>query len=301
MDAVIIWTDTEGKEYRREKIACLRDKLTEDIGMRETRTRDDFILTLAAAARNMTDLGRIYVISAFPPAWVNGFMEDCFPEKVDRLRLVGFRELFSGFEGFLPSFSSIAAATLLYRYHKMDDRFVLFRPGCIPMLPFSSSILTRDGIPVYHGSIRRSDALSGRKERIFLPGPMPAVYSRKDMGTCLADNPGLLSTNLRHRFDSPISRNNPGGQIDLDILIANRDGALTETVEPGRRMRRCRHQVNGTMIQRLYPCDDSSFSRAIKKCGNASFLDLAPLSSFPESQRHAATDFLCHKLQIRLP
>lgn len=301
MDAVIIWTDTEGKEYRRERIACLRDKLTEDIGMRETRTRDDFILTLAAAARNMTDLGRIYVISAFPPAWVNGFMEDCFPERADRLTLVGFRELFSGFEGFLPSFSSIAAATLLYRYHKMDDRFVFFRPGCIPMLPFSSSILTRDGIPVYHGSIRRSDALSGRKERIFLPVPMPAVYSRKAMGTCLADNPGLLSTNLRHRFDSPISRNNPGGQIDLDILIANRDGALTETVEPGRRMRRCRHQVNGTMIQRLYPGSSDQLAELLMQARSTPFLEFAPLESFPPGQRQAIMDFLCMHLKIRLP
>lgn len=295
MDAVIVWTDTEEKKYRRMRIEYLRSNPGVPEAEQDSRNREEFFLTIGGIIRNLPHLRKLFVISVVPVEGIAGFMEENFPKSGVEIVNIGFEELLEGMEGFLPCFSTISAVTMLYRLNNLDERFLLFNVGCIPLREIDMTAFEREDRSIFYGKKRRSHALSGKdSEKILIPGRMPVLIGRKTIEDCLTANPGILMGNLRHRFDSPRSQIYPEGQTDLVILIANSPEALT--VEDGDWRR-----DHGTMIQRLSPCDDRTFLRTIRKCSDAAFMDLAPLNSFPESQRWATTDFLCHKLQIRLP
>jgi hypothetical protein len=49
-----------------------------------------------------------------------------FPERVGALRIVDHREIFAGFEQYLPSFNSISIGHMIWRIRGLSDRFVYF-------------------------------------------------------------------------------------------------------------------------------------------------------------------------------
>lgn len=296
MDAVIVWTDVEVKEYRRSRLRYLKDNPGTQGYQELERSRAEFLISLGAAIRNISDLRRVFVLSAIKTEIPDNFLEENFPGKDIELRSMTFDQLFcDGMEGFLPCFSAIAAMTLLYRANALEDSFLLLNIGCIPIQKTDIQRFISNGKPAVYGEWKRSDAISGkRKQRIFIPGPLPILMRRKTMEECLTSHPGLMTANLRHHLDSPRSKQNPDGQTDIRLLIAN----SLETEKVGISRRRRNH---GTMILGLDPCDDRSFFEAIGNARDAEFIEIAPLKDFSPAQRLAIIDFLCHLLQIRLP
>ncbi len=296
MDAVLVWTDVEAKEYRRSRLSYFKDNPEENDDCRQNRDRTEFLLCLGAILRNCPGLRRISVISAIKSEMPEEFLEMNFPGRETDIRTMEFAELFAdGMEGFLPCFSPVAAVTQLYKAKSIEDSFYLFNVGCVPVREMDPMKFSKDDNPVCYGKWERSDAISGtKKERIFIPGTLPMLMSRRTMEECLTSHPGLLKANLRHHLDSPRSRFNPHGQTDIRLLIANSRETVKAKAGRGRRN-------HGTMVLRLDPCDDRSFFEAIEKADRAEFIDTAPLKDFDPAQRHAIIDFLCHLLQIRLP
>lgn len=296
MDAVLVWTDVEAKEYRRSRLRYFKDNPGESDDWRQDRGKSEFLLCLGAILRNCPRIRRVSVLSAIKIGLPEEFLDMNFPDRETEVRMMGFDELFAdGMEGFLPCLSPIAAVTQLYKARSIDDSFYLFNVGCVPVREMDILKFWKDGESVCYGKWERSDSISGRrKERIFIPGMVPMLMSRRTMEECLTSHPGLLTSNLRHHLDSPRSRFNPHGQTDIRLLMANRRDSVRVDTGRGRR-------DHGTMVLRLDPCDDRTFFETIEKADGAEFIETAPLKDFDLGQRRAIVDFLCHLLQIRLP
>ena len=287
MDAVIVWVDTAGKEYRRERITDIRTSHDDCLAAGTGTGRQDLCLTLGAILRFFSDLDRLFLITPTPAAWSTAFMEANFPDRASDLRTVSFREVFHDMEGYLPSFSSTSAITLLYRAEFLDSSFTLFTPGCIPLAPFDSSNLMKDGSPLYCCSKARVPS-GGRIRKLMIPCPTPMVLTKKLLESYLTEHPGLLAETLRHRFDSM------DPHADIRTLLANAPGS-------GSRYHVHEEKVHGTGILRLSPDIGADLEDTIGTAGRFRFLELAPLASFQDEKQRAIIDFLCHLLQIRFP
>ncbi len=298
MDAVIVWTDTEGKEYRRNLMKYISLRKNMQGHNSSARSRSEFLFTLASILRNVPEVDKIIVVSAYVPEQVDGFISRNFKDNQTELIFVSFQELFRGFEGFLPSFSDTAATTLLYRLPCLGSSFILFKLGCIPFERMDPDSLVEDGKTVYYGRMEKVPRLKKTvfgKSRRFRLSNYPVMINKKDIEECLSSHSGLLADNLRQKFDWTDNwnavENHGEGQQDIVALLACRPGAIIKLEND---------KQHGPISVRLSPCDDISFSRAMETAGNARFLDFEPFSSFSGGQRDAIRDYLCMKLRINI-
>ncbi len=298
MDAVIVWSDTEGKEYRSGILGYLNEKHGNRNGCGRGRGPDELIFCVAALIRNAGFIERIIVVTENGLPFGKDFIRMNFPEWNGDVAAVTHSELFEGFEGFLPCFSAIAVRTLLYRTKGLSESFMLVNTGCIPIRKMRREDCCGNGsCPRVCGSWEKSSRLDrcrldelyiGQEEicpedrnfsggRIFIPSAHPAIQSRKMLLECLEERKGLLSRNLEQRFNNPL-------QTDIPMIAANSGSVLRCGIPPG------------TIT--LAPCSDADLGKALKDLRSATYLRTSPLSSFRQGQRLALKDSLRALLRI---
>lgn len=99
----------------------------------------------------------------------------------ERVRLVDHREIFAGFERFLPTFNSRAIISLLWRIPGLAERFVYFNDDFMLLRPVAEGDFFRDGRTVLRGRWRlqsrySASQLAARLRARVRPGEVPAGH-----------------------------------------------------------------------------------------------------------------------------
>lgn len=310
MDAVIVWSDTVGKEYRSKKLEYFNDLPRDERILCSGRGKEELFFCIASIVRNADFVDRIILVTEEDRGHGADFIRKNFPMWKGVLRVVPHIELFCGLEGFLPCFSPIAVRTLLYRVGGLSEVFLLVNPGCIPLKRMEfGTVGGREPEPVIFGTWARAGRLmrkgtrsffigqeelyqgrrcfpenaagrapGGRSGRFrFLPSPHPALLTRKILTNCLENSAGLMKENLRRRFNSPEQR-------DITAEAAN-SGRME-----------CRDDLPVTSF--VIPADNREFGRTLRGIGDSAFLCGPPLSHFREEQSAAVKDCLRALLRI---
>ena len=262
IDAVVTWVDGADPAHQRK----LSTYLAQTGGARggsahTTRFNDagELDYCLASLLRFAPWLRRIHVITDMQvPRQLPRLAGTPY---ADRVRLVDHREIFSGFEEFLPTFNSESISSVLWRVPGLAEQFLYINDDMMLLRPVREADFFRDGKMVVRGkwlpqsehdwkrrvagwwkrvtgtvSTRHSNLatqqagarLAGFDRRYYRLYHNPYPMRRSLMKDYFEKNPQQLVGNISHRLRSPTQFNSESLSIHLGIAqdVAILDNAL---------------------------------------------------------------------------
>ena len=257
VDAVITWVDG-GDPAHRDKLAAHLQSIggAPPPAARAARFHDagEIDWCVASILRHAPWIDRIFVVTdaQVPPllARIVG------TPLAERIRVVDHRELFAGFERFLPTFNSRAIISLLWRVPGLAEQFVYFNDDFSLLRPVRETDFFRDGKVVVRGqwqaqSHRRlgrrivlalkrlrgaqpdragnhdaqelSARLAGFADRYYRMFHNPYPMRRSTLESFFAEHPELLESNVSHRLRSST-------QFKAEVLAAHLEIARGDAV-----------------------------------------------------------------------
>jgi hypothetical protein len=240
IDAVITWVDGNDQGHLEKMKTFLgassRSKVpgahaTRFASVNEIRYCIFSILRFAPFVRN------IFIVTDDQDPGLNEDIRTYFPERAGSVTLVSHREIFSGYEQYLPTFSSRAIETMIWRIRGLSDNFIYFnddtfliremrpeewfidnRPvlrgkwNAAPVMRLiwnsvrkavNKTILDNPGFqprPSYHLGQWLAAHLLGYRFRYFYFHHTPHPMSRVTAERYFAENPALMERNISFRF-----------------------------------------------------------------------------------------------------
>lgn len=156
VDAVIAWVDGADPAHRaRLEAALAAHGIARPASAHPTRFNDagELEYCLASIVRHAPWFRRIHVVTdAQTPAVLERFAGSAW---ASRIRLVDHREIFAGYERYLPTFNSRAICSMLWRIDGLAERYVYFNDDMVLLHPVQPRDFFRDGKVVQRGAWRR--------------------------------------------------------------------------------------------------------------------------------------------------
>ncbi len=103
------------------------------------------ILKFASYVRN------IFIVTDKQDPHIVDDVKNFFPERINSIRIVDHKEIFRGYEEFLPTFNSISIASMLWRIEGLSDNFVYFNDDVILIRKVNREDWVFKGRPVLRG------------------------------------------------------------------------------------------------------------------------------------------------------
>ncbi len=264
IDAVILWVDGSDPKLaeKRDHYLALEKKTNSHPGALPLRFASSneirycvlSILTFAPFVRN------IFIVTDEQDPYLYEDIRIRFPEKAGCLKIIDHKEIFRGYEQYLPTFNSSSIQTLIWRIEGLSEKFIYFNDdviliretreedwfiGDMPVLrgkwllpPFRKMagnklkvLINRhlrnkgDYLPKISFYIMqwKSAALLGIKGRYFFHDHTPHPMRRKTLENFFAENVELLEKTISYRFRDSQQLIAPGVAYHLEILSGNRN------------------------------------------------------------------------------
>ena len=130
IDAVITWVDGNDpvhKAKRKSYISCAEEDKSDDIGG-ETRfmSSGEIVCCVGSILRYAPFVRRIFIVTDSQRPRLKNFIASNFPSPQTTVEIVDHREIFRGYEDFLPTFNSLSIETMLYRIPGLSEHYVYF-------------------------------------------------------------------------------------------------------------------------------------------------------------------------------
>ncbi len=156
IDAVIAWVDGSDPAHRAKlEQALAAHGMTRPRVAHATRFHDagEIEFCVASILRHAPWIRRIHVVTdaQAPPL----FQRIAGTPLQDRIRLVDHRQIFAGFERYLPTFNSRAICSMLWRIPGLAPRYIYFNDDMSLLHPVQPSDFFRDDKVVTRGHWKR--------------------------------------------------------------------------------------------------------------------------------------------------
>ena len=130
IDAIITWVDGNDpvhKAKRRSYISCAEEDKSDDIGG-ETRfmSSGEIVCCVGSILRYAPFVRKIFIVTDSQRPRLENFIAPNFPLSQTTVEIVDHREIFRGYEDFLPTFNSLSIETMLYRIPGLSEHYVYF-------------------------------------------------------------------------------------------------------------------------------------------------------------------------------
>jgi hypothetical protein len=164
VDAVIAWVDGNDPVLAAKRNSYLNGKTpgitsgahsTRFASVNEIRYCVLSILRFAPFIRN------IFIVTDNQDPGLDEDLQTFFPEKRGSVKIVDHREIFEGFEKYLPTFNSISIASMIWRIRGLAQNFIYFNDDSFLVRPVSREDFFIGGKPVIRGR--------------WVPAPVPRV------------------------------------------------------------------------------------------------------------------------------
>ena len=257
VDAVITWV--EGADpVQRDKLAAYLQSIggAPPPAARAARFHDagEIDWCLASILRHAPWIERIFVVTdAQVPSFASRIAGSPLAA---RIRIVDHREIFAGFERFLPTFNSRAIISALWRIPGLAEDFIYFNDDFSLLRPVREQDFFRDGKVVVRGEWRAqshrrigrrivqalkrlrgaqpdragnhdaqelSARLAGFEHRYYRMFHNPYPMRRSTLQAFFGEHPALLESNLGHRLRS-------SAQFKAEVLAAHLEIAGGEAI-----------------------------------------------------------------------
>lgn len=152
IDAVFTWVNGSDPIHLAKRLHYLEDAQipgTLDIAAKPTRFGDSGELrnSILLARKHATWLGTIHIVTdGQQPVWLN----ENTARALD-LKLVDHKEIFSGFEEYLPTFNSRTIEAMLSRIPGLSEHFIYLNDDFFVIKPVQPEEYFLDGVPLIRG------------------------------------------------------------------------------------------------------------------------------------------------------
>ena len=243
LDAVILWVDGSDPRLAEKRNIYLKEtgslshpgtKPTFFASVNEIRYCVLSILTFAPFVRN------IFIVTDGQDPDLYEDIKTYFPEKSGTVRIVDHKEIFRGYERYLPTFNSTSIETMIWRIKDLSDNFIYFNDDIFLIREHKPGEWFRNDRPVLRGKWRlapyrkildnyikiafnrylrnnpdyqpklsfylrqwNAASLLGMKTRYFFHCHTPHPLNRIRLENFYAKNNILLEKNISDRFRNP--------------------------------------------------------------------------------------------------
>ena len=233
IDAVITWVDGNDPAHkaRMAQYGKQSDFARDDVaGSTRYASIGEIAWCIASINRFAPFIRKIHVVTDGQDPQLGEFLDRNFPEGHIPVEIVDHKEIFRGYEAYLPVFNSRAIETMLWRIPELSERYIYFNDDFLltaPMTP--EDFFTEEGVICYadkyrtlvtdltrawktlrhrgqkqvtfKGALRNAVAVAGGGGSFFLHyGHSPRALLRSFYEEFFAKHPEALIRNIGHRF-----------------------------------------------------------------------------------------------------
>lgn len=233
LDLVITWVDGDDPLLKQKRAAYLEQKSIASGAISATRfaSNDEIYYNVASILKYVSFCRHIYIVTdEQKPKLINEFVSQGICS-ADKIRIVDHKEIFSGYEQFLPIFNSLSIETMLWNisglsnyFITLDDDFFFNQPADI------DDFLDQDNI-IIRGHWRKSAPLRAKlkyrqimnrafnttlqpkyivsqmlgaevykSNQFFEIHHYPHIIDKNVIKSYLLDHPDYLKEQIKHRF-----------------------------------------------------------------------------------------------------
>lgn len=232
IDVVITWVDGQDRQLteKRKQYVQSDELLHEDIaGTTRYTSIGEIQWCIASINRFAPWVRRIFVVTDDQDPNLTPFLEAHFPEGYIPVEIVDHRQIFKGYEQFLPTFNSLSIETMLWRipglsrhFLEMNDDFMLAAPvspedffvdedtpicfaskANMPLTRLTRLLKRRkDGTRrlTFKGKMIEAAKIAGYHWTFLKMDHTPRALLRDVFEECLGQHPELMERNIRYRF-----------------------------------------------------------------------------------------------------
>ncbi len=234
IDAVICWVDSNDPEHSK-KINSYRDSHFENsviptdlAGDTRFRSVGEIFVCVASILRFAPFFRKIFIVTDQQNPNVDSFVNKYFPDRSTQIQIVDHKEIFRGYENYLPVFNSNSIETMIYRIPDLSEKFVYFNDDVlllretgpkdffvgektcaysvnfsIPALKFIRALRPRKGGNKAFGfkdGMLNSALTLGLKRKLIGIGHTPHPMFRSVLEEYFEEHPEKLVSNIKFRF-----------------------------------------------------------------------------------------------------
>lgn len=235
IDIVITWVDGQDFDLaaRRKKYALSDELERDDVGgVTRYASIDEIKWCVASINRFAPWVNKIFIVTDNQDPNVIPFLNDNFPHGFIPMEIVDHKQIFEGYERFLPTFNSLSIETMLWRipglsrhFIEMNDDLMFGAPVCpedffaadgvpicfatkanIPLTRLTRLIKRhKDGRPrpTFKGNMVAAAMIAGNRWSYFMICHTVKPLVRDAFEECLGRHPELIERNIRNRFRHP--------------------------------------------------------------------------------------------------
>ena len=162
IDVVIAWVDGDDPKLAEKRSRYLPgSRITTSSGAHSTRfaSSNEIRYCVLSILRFAPFVRNIFIVTDEQDPGIDSDVRKYFPDRAKSLRIVDHREIFEGFEKYLPTFNSISIANMIWRIRGLSDNFVYFNDDTFLVRPVQPEDWFITGRPVMRGK--------------WVPAPLP--------------------------------------------------------------------------------------------------------------------------------
>ncbi len=240
IDAVIAWVDGDDPKLAQKRSNYVHGtNVPIGSGAHSTRfaSSNEIRYCVLSVLRFAPYIRNIFIVTDEQDPDIYNDVRKYFPEKLDSIRIVDHKEIFEGYESYLPTFNSISIANMIWRIKGLSENFVYFNDDTFLIRDMKPEEWFVDGRPVLRGrwvpattprafwnSVKilfnrhilgkkdfeprasfhlgqwNAAAMLGFKFRYFTNSHTPHSVNRKLVEEYFSKNDSLLKKNISFRF-----------------------------------------------------------------------------------------------------
>jgi hypothetical protein len=154
VDVVIAWVDGDDPKLAEKRSRYLPGaRITTSSGAHSTRfaSSNEIRYCVLSILRFAPFVRNVFIVTDEQDPGIDNDVKKYFPERAESLRIVDHREIFEGFEKYLPTFNSISIANMIWRIRGLSDNFVYFNDDTFLVRPLKPEDWFIEGRPVMRG------------------------------------------------------------------------------------------------------------------------------------------------------
>jgi hypothetical protein len=262
IDAVITWVDGEDPIHRDKMSAYLKGKNRAYIpGAAETRfgNANELKYSLISIFRFAPFIRKVFIITDNQDPNIHSAIHLYFPERLDDVSIVDHREIFEGYEQYLPTFNSRSIEAMVWRINGLADQFIFLSDDMFLIRPVQREDLFVNERPIMRGkwlirpvlrniwnSLRLSAQhhilhneefqpkpsfhlgqwnaaqILGFKTKYFFSSHTPHTVNKKSVAHYFSKHPNILVSQIKHRFRHYTQFNCASLYYHLEIKSGNK-------------------------------------------------------------------------------
>ncbi len=271
IDAIVLWVDGSDPVLAEKRNLYLEDenKTSKHSGALPTRfaSNNEIRYCILSILKFAPFIRNIFIVTDEQDPGLNKEIEKYFPGRSNSLKIVDHKDIFRGFEQYLPSFNSSSIESMIWRIKGLSENFIYFnddifliretgpddwfidnRPvlrGRWKMPPYKKMLGTFIKVfvnkhlrknPYYQPRLSfyirqwKAARLLGMKTRYYFYCHIPHPLNRERLKNFFDENKELMEKNISYRFRSEHQFVMPSLAYHLEILNGNRNLAKLNMV-----------------------------------------------------------------------